>query len=268
MGMVEGLTTYLNKPETVSFENYQPLFSSDNSLVGASSGGKSPKKMQKDRPQPSKKKETKKAAMDKLKKSIFLPELPVKEPPKLIAPKIVPDGPWKYSEPQPTTTTTTSTTTTITTRKQEDTETDTEPGEIAVSSECTMDAFLREVLDEAIISYPCPIHNTPMEELKAKDPTSSAVYLRCAELNCPVFTNLNDYSVYYYECRKQGHRWYTLDRIHTMQCECGVAPSLSLSESEHNFHKINLRCIENVCGLFTFWRIHPRKKTMGIFNGL
>lgn len=93
--------------------------------------------------------------MDKLKKSIFLPELPVKEPPKLIAPKIVPDGPWKDSEPQPTTTTTTSTTTT-TTRKQEDTETDTEPGEIAVSSEGTMDAFCVKFLTKQSYRIPAP----------------------------------------------------------------------------------------------------------------
>ena len=66
--------------------------SSDNSSVWLNNGVKSPKKMQKDRPHPFKKRETKKAAMDKLKKSIFLPEIPVKEPPKLIAPKIVPDG--------------------------------------------------------------------------------------------------------------------------------------------------------------------------------
>lgn len=209
------------------------------------------------------KKETKKAAMDKLKKSIFLPEIPVKEPPKLIAPKIVPDGPWKGSESQPTTKK----------KKPEDTEIveiETveipEPGEIVDSSEGSfiLDAILRNVLNDANVTYPCPIQNTPMEELKAKDPTSSAVYLRCVELNCPVFTNLNDYSVYYYECKKRGHRWYTLDRIQTMQCECGIAPSLSLSKSEHNFHKMYLRCRENVCGLFTFWRYHPRKKTIEI----
>ena len=83
-----------------------------------------------------------------------------------------------------------------------------EPGEIVDSSEgnFTFYAILHNVLDEAPITYPCPIHNTPMEELKAKDPTSSAVHLRCTKLNCPVFTNLNDYSVYFYQYRKEGHQ--------------------------------------------------------------
>ena len=186
-------------------------------LVSTSSGGKSPRRMQKDRAHPysNKKKENKKAAVEKLKKSIYLPDLPVKEPPKMIlpvkkplnptAPKLVPDEPWEDSpkvvEPQHE-------------RKPEDTEIveietvelqeQPESGKIVDSSEgnFTFDAFLRNVLDEAPITYPCPIHNTPIEELQAKDPTSSAVYLRCAELNCPVFTNLNDCSLYYYQCRK------------------------------------------------------------------
>ena len=73
--------------------------SSSSSLVSTSSGGKSPKRIQKDCPYSysNKKKENRKAAVEKLKKSIYLPELPAKEPPKLIAPKLVPDGPWKDS---------------------------------------------------------------------------------------------------------------------------------------------------------------------------
>ncbi|PFX19089.1 hypothetical protein AWC38_SpisGene16511 [Stylophora pistillata] len=228
--------------------------SSDNSSVWT--GGKSPKKMQKDRVHPYKKKETKKAAMDKLKKSIFLPEIPVKEPPKLIAPKIVPDGPMREppkliaSKIVPDAPMRDSPAQLITTRKPEDTEVveiETveipEPGEIVDSSEgkFSMDEILHNVFNDANVTYPCPIHNTPMEALRSKDPTSLNVYLRCAEPTCPVFTNLADYSVYYYECKKQGHKWYTLDRINTMQCECGAALSLCLSRSEHNFHKMYLR---------------------------
>lgn len=128
------------------------------------------------------------------------------------------------------------------------------------------DDFLSKVLDRASMVYPCPIHQSPMQELKTKDPTSVMVYLRCEDPNYPVFTNLQDYANYYYECREQGHRWYTLDRIREMTCECGETPSLALSRSEKNFHKMYLRCRENTCGLFAFWRFHPNKKTIKILS--
>ena len=91
--------------------------------------------------------------MDKLKKSIFLPELPVKEPPKLIAPKIVLDIPMRDSPAQPTN------------KSLEDTEVveiETveipEPDEIMDSSEGNfmLDTILRNVLNDANVAYPFP----------------------------------------------------------------------------------------------------------------
>ena len=72
-----------------------------------------------------------------------------------------------------------------------------EEGEIVPGVEGTFHySTLEELLDSVEVSYPCPIHQTMMEELKDCDD----VFLRCSSARCTVFCNLSDYNRYYYEC--------------------------------------------------------------------
>ena len=64
---------------------------------------------------------------------------------------------------------------------------------------------LAELLDNVEISFPCPIHQNMIDELKSKKEDCDDVFLRCSTARCPVFCNLNDYNHYYYECQRQGH---------------------------------------------------------------
>ena len=125
---------------------------------------------------------------------------------------------------------------------------------------------LEELLDSVEVSYPCPIHQTMMEELKSKKEDCDDVFLRCSSARCPVFCNLSDYNRYYYECQRQGHPWFTLDRIDKMVCECGMTPTLSLTQSETNYGKMYLRCSRHNCDLFTWWRFKPNKRSVQILT--
>ena len=64
---------------------------------------------------------------------------------------------------------------------------------------------LEELLDSVEVSYPCPIHQTMMEELKSKKEDCDDEFLCCSSARCPVFCILSDYNRYYYECQRQGH---------------------------------------------------------------
>ncbi|CAH3160116.1 unnamed protein product [Pocillopora meandrina] len=110
---------------------------------------------------------------------------------------------------------------------------------------------LDELLDSVEVSYPCPIHQSMMDVLKSKKEDCDDVFLRCSSARCPIFCNLSDYNRYYYECQRQGHPWFTLDRIDKMVCECGMTPTLSLTQSETNYGKMYLRCSRHNCDLFT-----------------
>ena len=99
---------------------------------------------------------------------------------------------------------------------------------------------LAELLDNVEISFPCPIHQNMIDELKSKKEDCDDVFLRCSTARCPVFCNLNDYNHYYYECQRQGHPWFTSDRIDMMVCECGMTPTLSLTQSQTSYGKMHL----------------------------
>ena len=83
----------------------------------------------------------------------------------------------------------------------------------------------------------------------ARNPTT-----RFLTAHCPVFSNLNDYNHYYYEFQRQGHPWFTLDRIDKMVCECGITPTLSLTQSGTNHGKMYLRCSQSQSNVH--WRCH------------
>ena len=53
--------------------------------------------------------------------------------------------------------------------------------------------------------------------------------------------------------------WFTLDRIDKMVCECGMTPTLSLTQSETNYGKMYLQCNQRHCKLFTWWRFKPKR---------
>ena len=125
---------------------------------------------------------------------------------------------------------------------------------------------LDELLDSVEVSYPCPIHQSMMDVLKSKKEDCDDVFLRCSSARCPVFCNLSDYNRYYYECQRQGHPWFTLDRIDKMVCECGMTPTLSLTQSETNYGKMYLRCSRHNCDLFTWWRFKPNKRSVQILT--
>ena len=99
---------------------------------------------------------------------------------------------------------------------------------------------LDEILNSVEVSYPCPIHQTMMDGLKSKKEDCDNVFLHCSTPSCPVFCNLNDYNHYYYECQRQGHPWFTSDRIDMMVCECGMTPTLSLTQSQTSYGKMHL----------------------------
>lgn len=101
---------------------------------------------------------------------------------------------------------------------------------------------LAELLADVEVCYPCPIHNVGMNELKSKKEWCQEFYLSCPVYNCPVFMNLKEFNVYHDQCRKQGHDWFTLDRIAMMKCECGETPTLAMSKSE----QISTSCIFDV----------------------
>ena len=110
---------------------------------------------------------------------------------------------------------------------------------------------LDELQDSVEVSYPCPIHQTMMDELKSKKEDCDDVFLHCSTACRPVFCNLNDYNRYYYKCQGQGHHWFTLDRIDKMVCKCGMTPTLSVSfQSETNYGKMFLRSGQRHCKLF------------------
>ena len=94
---------------------------------------------------------------------------------------------------------------------------------------------LDELLDSVDVSYPCLIHQTIVDGLKSKREDCDDVLLRCSIASYPVFCNPNGYHHYYYKCQRQGHSWFTLDRIYKMVCECGMTPTLSLTQSETNY---------------------------------
>ena len=60
--------------------------------------------------------------------------------------------------------------------------------------------------------------------------------------------------------------WFTLDRIDKMVCECGMTPTLSLTQSETNYGKMYLQCNQRHCKLFTWWRFKPNKRTVQILT--
>ncbi|PFX23214.1 hypothetical protein AWC38_SpisGene12220 [Stylophora pistillata] len=88
---------------------------------------------------------------------------------------------------------------------------------------------LEELSDSVEVSYPFPIHQTAMEELKSKKETCNDVFLRCSTARCPVFCNLRNYNHYYYQCQRQGHPWFTLNKIDKMcTYSCSEIDSLGL----------------------------------------
>ena len=125
---------------------------------------------------------------------------------------------------------------------------------------------LDELLDSVDVSYPCPIHQTIVDGLKSKREDCDDVLLRCSIASYPVFCNPNDYHHYYYKCQRQGHSWFTLDRIYKMVCECGMTPTLSLTQSETNYGKMYLQCSQRYCKLFTWWQFKPNKRTVQILT--
>ena len=70
---------------------------------------------------------------------------------------------------------------------------------------------LDEWLCNVIVSYPCPIHHTQMEELKSKKEDCHDMFSCCREKSCPTYCDVNDCDAYYYGCRQRGHSWFTLD---------------------------------------------------------
>ena len=109
---------------------------------------------------------------------------------------------------------------------------------------------LEELLADVGVCYPCPIHNAPMYQLNSKKEWCQDVFLRCPVHKCPVFTSLKDFNVYYEQCRRQGHDWFTLDKIKVMQCECGETPTLVMSKTQKHFNKMYLRCGRKYCSLY------------------
>ena len=125
-------------------------------------------------------------------------------------------------------------------------------------------ASLDELLYNVEVSYPCPIRQTQMEELRSKKEDCHDTFLRFQEKSCPTFCNVKDYNYYYYGCREQGHSWFTLDYISRMVCGGGVTPTLSMSKSDKSYGKMYLRCPQRNCDLFQWLRFKTSKKTQQI----
>ena len=114
-----------------------------------------------------------------------------------------------------------------------------EEGEIPEAGNCQY-ATLEELLASVGVCYPCPIHNSGMNEVHSQKEWVQDVFLTCSADNCPVFTTLKEYSTYYDGCRRQGHEWFTLDRIASMKCKGGETPTLAMSKSEYNYNQLIL----------------------------
>lgn len=125
---------------------------------------------------------------------------------------------------------------------------------------------LEELLASVEAGYPCSIHNSGMNEVHSRKEWVQDVFLACPVDNCPVFTSLKDYTTYYDGCRRQGHEWFTLDRIASMKCKCGETPTLAMSKSERNYNQLFLRCKNNYCNLFQWWRFLPKERNMAILT--
>ncbi|PFX25068.1 Uncharacterized protein F54H12.2 [Stylophora pistillata] len=115
-----------------------------------------------------------------------------------------------------------------------------EEGEIPEAGDCQYDT-LEDLLASVGVCYPCPIHNSGMNEVHSQKEWVQDVLLTCSVDNCLVFTSLKEYSTYYDRCRRQGHEWFTLDRIASMKCECGETPTLGMSKSEYNYNQLSNR---------------------------
>ncbi|PFX13551.1 hypothetical protein AWC38_SpisGene22355 [Stylophora pistillata] len=125
---------------------------------------------------------------------------------------------------------------------------------------------LEELLASVGSCFPCPIHNEGMNEIHSQKEWIQDVFLKCQVENCPVFTSLKDYNSYYDGCRRQGNDWLTLARVASMKCECGETPTLAMSKSEKNFLHLYLRCRNNYCKVFQWWRYCPKEKNMTILT--
>lgn len=152
--------------------------------------------------------------------------------------------------------------------------TDTEKVEVVEEGEIPEDpgtgtfhySTLNKYLEYMDVSYPCPIHQSVLKVVNSKNPECPDVYLQCNEEHCPVFMHVNEFNDYYNQCQKQGHHWWTKDRIYHMICERTMKPALCMSRSEKNPNKLYLRCRENNCDLFTGWKYKPNKKTIAILT--
>ncbi|PFX25092.1 hypothetical protein AWC38_SpisGene10306 [Stylophora pistillata] len=115
-----------------------------------------------------------------------------------------------------------------------------EEGEIPEAGNCQYDT-LEDLLASVGVCYPCPIHNSGMNEVHSQKEWIQDVFLTCSVDNCPVFTSLKEYATYYDRCRRQGHEWFNLDRIASMKCECGETPTLDMSKSEYIYNQLSNR---------------------------
>ncbi|PFX24887.1 hypothetical protein AWC38_SpisGene10520 [Stylophora pistillata] len=115
-----------------------------------------------------------------------------------------------------------------------------EEGEIPEAGNYQYDT-LEDLLASVGVCYPCPIHNSGMNEVHSQKEWVQDVFLTCSVDNCPVFTSLKEYSTYNDRCRRQGHEWFTLDRIASMKCECGETPTLGMCKSEDNYNQLSNR---------------------------
>lgn len=116
-------------------------------------------------------------------------------------------------------------------------------------------------LDHFPEAYKCPIHReVDLNTLTSQKETVHETFLRCPEKGCPVFCTWNDYSSYAVQCRKQGHVWFTKQRIQDMKCACGWDPTLAIvKKSPKNRNRMYLKCRHGECDLFTWWDRCPFK---------
>ncbi|PFX25939.1 putative uncharacterized transposon-derived protein F54H12.3 [Stylophora pistillata] len=96
---------------------------------------------------------------------------------------------------------------------------------------------LEELLDslDPAMTHFCPIHkDTLMEVLHSKKEHVKDKFLRCNVQGCPCFCKMDMHEEYYSNVTRQGHEWFTLERITQMKCACGYDPTLIMSNSKDN----------------------------------
>ena len=123
-------------------------------------------------------------------------------------------------------------------------------------------------LDHFPETYTCPIHKeSELQKLTSQKETVHETFLRCPEKGCPVFCTWNDYSRYFEQCRKQGHVWFTKQRVEDMKCVCGWDPTLAIvKKSPKNRNRMYLKCRHGECDLFTWWDRCPFKPVQQILT--